>query len=103
MPACIPLACARVVPLSVPPPRHALSRLRRYYLSGSDAYRLKLLLQSPAVAGAREELEAAEQLQQLGLGEQAPEGQGQGQQGEAAPARLAEQRRHGEHDHQAAA
>ncbi|KAL4422100.1 hypothetical protein ABPG77_001568 [Micractinium sp. CCAP 211/92] len=78
-------------------------RLHRYYLSGSDAYRLKLLLQSPAVAGAREELEAAEQLQQLGLGEQAPEGQGQGQQGEAAPARLAEQRRHGEHDHQAAA
>ena len=42
-------------------------RLARYYLSGSDAYRLKLLLPQPP--GRRQELEAARQLQQLSLGE----------------------------------
>lgn len=86
-------------------------RLHRYYLSGNDAYRLKLLLPVSAER-RREELEAAQQLQQLGLGPEVSgaaaageeavgeEWQQQQQQGggEHAPMELP----HGEHDHQAA-
>ena len=60
-------------------------RLRRYYLSGSDAFRLKLQLplstEARAAAAAAAELEAALQLQQLGVwGETAGTGMGQQQQ-----------------------
>lgn len=74
-------------------------RLHKYYLSGSDAYRLKLLL--PATAERRrQELEAAQQLQQLGLESQ--EGLEQQEMQQPAPPPL-QQQQHGEHDHQAAA
>jgi hypothetical protein len=50
-------------------------RLHRYYLSGSDAYRLKLLLPARSEE-VQQELEAAEQLRQLGLGDGQQQGRG---------------------------
>ncbi|PRW59895.1 N-terminal acetyltransferase complex C component MAK3 [Chlorella sorokiniana] len=96
-------------------------RLHRYYLSGSDAYRLKLLLPG-GTARRRAELEAAQELEALGLGEeqaqqaqqsqqqqqgQQQQGQQQQQPGEAAEQQEAEEalvhmQQHGAHDHQAA-
>lgn len=87
-------------------------RLLRYYLSGSDAYRLKLLLPAGA-ARRRAELEAARQLEMLQLQEGEAGGvatPGQAAPGQAAPPGqlreeaepLQQQRQHGEHDHQAA-
>lgn len=81
-------------------------RLHRYYLSGSDAYRLKLLLPLGA-QHRREEVEAARQLEQLAL-----EGEAQalaaqqaaaGGQQQAAQAQepLQQLQQHGDHDHQA--
>ncbi|KAL4854900.1 N-alpha-acetyltransferase MAK3 [Chlorella vulgaris] len=65
-------------------------RLRKYYLSGSDAYRLKLLLPA-APERQRQELEAAQQLQQLGLGDNDGQTAEQVQQGDV-------EQQQGEHD-----
>ncbi|PSC69630.1 N-alpha-acetyltransferase MAK3 [Micractinium conductrix] len=62
-------------------------RLHRYYLSGSDAYRLKLLL--PPSAEQQQELEAALQLQELGLGGEWPPPASGGGGGAAAAAAAA--------------
>lgn len=59
-------------------------RLHRYYLSGSDAYRLKLLLPPPGEEEQRE-LEAAEQLRQLGLGDGQQQGRLEPQDTQARP------------------
>ena len=73
-------------------------RLGRYYLSGSDAYRLKLLLPQPP--GRRQELEAARQLQQLSLGGGAGAAAARG---ELPPWQPPVLEQHGVHDSQAVA
>jgi peptide alpha-N-acetyltransferase len=74
-------------------------RLARYYLSGSDAYRLKLLLPQPP--GRRQELEAARQLQQLSLGEAGAGAPAVGE--ELPPWQPPGLEQHGDHDSQAVA